>query len=196
MSDETTTTEPAEEPTEPGQAQPETPADEPLGEKGLRALEAEKEKRKASEAKRRAAEAELAELKKAGADPETRARLEAQEAKLQAKNERIVRTEIKAAAAGKLADPLDALEFIKPGQFDVGENDEVDEQAIAEAIDDLLARKPYLAAKSTTPPPINQGVRKVPATPTLAEQIAAAEKAGDWKTSLRLKNQQLYEQSK
>lgn len=196
MSETTTTAPDVEQPVEPEAPAAEEQPDEPLGEKGLKALKAEQARRKDEADKRRAVEAELAELKKAGADPETRARLEAQEAATARANERFVRAEIKAAAKGKLADPADAFQFLDLSAFEVGDDGEVDGDAISTAIDDLLKRKPYLAAaQSTTPPPINQGVRKAPTEPTLAEQISAAEKAGDWKLSRRLKSAQLYQQT-
>lgn len=62
--------------------------------------------------------------------------------------QKILRSEIKAAAAGKLADPADAHRFLDLEQFEVGEDGDVDEDEIAEAIDDLLEKKPYLAAQT------------------------------------------------
>lgn len=61
-------------------------------------------------------------------------------------NERILRSEIKAAAAGKLADPSDAYRFLDLGKFDVGDGGEIDAEDIADAIEDLIKTKPYLAA--------------------------------------------------
>lgn len=65
-------------------------------------------------------------------------------------NERILRSEVKAAAAGKLADPADAYKFLDLGKFDVADNGDVDAEEIAEAIDDLIKSKPYLAAATAT----------------------------------------------
>jgi hypothetical protein len=116
--------------------------DKPLGPKGERALAAMKEKLKAERAKRRAAEAKLTENGKPAdtdkPDPEAAATARA--------NARILRSEIKAAAAGKLADPKDALRFLDLDSFEVDADGEVDEDEVAEAIDDLLKKKPYLAA--------------------------------------------------
>jgi len=58
-----------------------------------------------------------------------------------------VRAEVRAAAAGKLADPSDALRFLDLAQFEVGEDGDIDQDEIADAIDELLTQKPYLAAQ-------------------------------------------------
>lgn len=63
-------------------------------------------------------------------------------------NDKILRSEIKAAAAGKLADPADAYRFLNLEDFEVSEDGEVDEDDIAEAIDALIEKKPYLAAQT------------------------------------------------
>lgn len=124
-------------------------ADE-LGDKGKRALEAMKAKLRAEKEKRRAAEAERDTLKsgskKDGEPDADQIRREAETAATQKANARIVRSEIRAAAAGKLADPKDALTFLDLTQFEVDENGEVDSDEVAEAIDELLKNKPYLAA--------------------------------------------------
>jgi hypothetical protein len=64
-------------------------------------------------------------------------------------NERILRAEVKAAAAGKLADPADAFRFLDLSTVDVDDDGTVDADQIAEAIADLIEKKPYLAAQST-----------------------------------------------
>ncbi|MEU0245178.1 hypothetical protein ABZ192_12735 [Streptomyces sp. NPDC006235] len=61
-------------------------------------------------------------------------------------NARIVRAEIKAAAAGKLADPTDALALLDLSAFEVSDDGDVDAQKVSAAIEDLLTRKPHLAA--------------------------------------------------
>lgn len=105
-----------------------------LGDPGKKALDRMK-------AERNAARRELRELK-AKYEPESK-----EEAAAQTKfAQRILRSEIKAAAAGKLADPADAYRFLDLEQFEVGEDGEVDEDEIASAIADLVEKKPYLAA--------------------------------------------------
>jgi DNA-binding transcriptional MerR regulator len=131
--------------------------DKPLGPKGEKAYLAEKEKR-------RAAQAELREWKALGLtpaqikeivdarkdddkpDPE-RVKREAETTAQQKANARILRSEIKAAAAGKLADPADAYKFLDLTKFEVDDDGNVDEEEIADAIDELIKKKPYLSAQ-------------------------------------------------
>lgn len=139
--------------------------DKPLGPAGEKALQAEKEKRKAAantarteKARADAAEAELAKLRRAAERSKTKAddktadapdpeeiRREAEEKATAKANDRIVRAEIRAAAAGKLTDPKDALSFLDLTKFEVDADGNIDADEIADAIDDLLKNKPYLA---------------------------------------------------
>lgn len=114
-------------------------ADE-LGDAGKRALDAMKEKWKAERDKRREVESKLAEHTEAD-EPDPAAEAVARA------NQRIIRSEIKAAAAGKLADATDAYKFIDLDTFEVDDDGNVDEDEIADAIDDLIRSKPYLAAQ-------------------------------------------------
>lgn len=124
-----------------------------LGDAGKKALDAMKAQRNAERDRRKALEAELAELKAPkpaeGAQPDVE-QIKAQAAReAQGKaNARVLRSEIKAAAAGKFADPADALAFLDVSKFEVDENGDVDADEIKDAIDDLLTRKPHLGAKS------------------------------------------------
>lgn len=61
-------------------------------------------------------------------------------------NARIVRAEVRAAAAGKLADPSDALRLLDLDEFEVDDDGELDAKKVAKALDDLVKAKPYLAA--------------------------------------------------
>lgn len=89
-------------------------------------------------AKLQGKEAEYAEAQKAR---------EVEAAALARANERILRAEVRAAAAGKLNDPTDALAYIDLSSFEVGDDGAVDTDAIGAAISDLVTRKPYLAAE-------------------------------------------------
>ena len=96
--------------------------------------------------------AELAKLQ--GREAEYQAEQKAKEDRAQAEadaigkaNQRIVRAEVRAAAAAKLADPTDALLYIDLDQFEVGDDGEVDASAVASAVDALVKSKPYLAAQ-------------------------------------------------
>jgi hypothetical protein len=123
-----------------------------LGDAGKKALDAMKADRNAARAEAKAAADELAALKAQaeGRQAEHEAIQKAREvesAALAKANERILKAEIKAASAGKLADPLDALKFLDLGQFEVGDDSDVDSDAIAAAIGALITDKPYLAAQ-------------------------------------------------
>lgn len=129
--------------------------DETLGTAGVQALEREKARRKAQSDRRRTAEARVTELEaqlagKGEPTPE-QIRAEADKAATTRANARIVRSEIRAAAAGKLNDPKDAITFLDLSRFEVDEDGEVDEDEIADAITELLKDKPYLTAAATAP---------------------------------------------
>lgn len=125
-------------------------ADE-LGDAGKQALDRMKAKLKTERERRIVAEA------KANAAPEgddvEKVRHEAETAALAKANTRIVRAEVKAAAAGKLNDPTDALNFLDLSQFEVDDDGDVDTDEIAEAIAELVRTKPYLAAQGGTSKP-------------------------------------------
>lgn len=134
-----------------------------LGDKGKRAIDAMKAKLKTEKAKRLAAEKRAAELESGDDDDAAKIQREADSTALAKANARIVKAEVRAAAGGKLTDPLDALNFIDLDQFEVDENGDVDQGEIADAIADLLDQKPYLAAQSGGPktpkPDRSQGAR-------------------------------------
>lgn len=119
--------------------------EEALSDPGKQALDRMKAKAKAALERARVAEAKLNEL--TPADDAERITREAEARALAKANGRILSAELRAAAAGKLSDPTDALTFIDLSQFDVGDDGEVDQDEIAEAIADLLTKKPYLAAQ-------------------------------------------------
>jgi hypothetical protein len=119
-----------------------------LGDKGKRALASMKGKWRSERDKRRDLERQLASQDKGGGDD---AVAKATAAATAAANTRIVKAEIRAAAAKKLADPRDALRFLDLDQFEVGDDGEIDADEIAEAIEDLIKSKPYLAAAPAKP---------------------------------------------
>lgn len=122
-----------------------------LGDAGKKALDRMKAERNTARRELREARRQLAEAQPPPAadeqpDPEAikaEARREAQAAA----NARILRSEVKAAAGGKLTDPGDAVRLLDLTQFEVDEDGNVDEDEIAEAIDDLISKKPYLSAQ-------------------------------------------------
>ncbi|MFD4527847.1 hypothetical protein ACFWP7_28735 [Streptomyces sp. NPDC058470] len=113
-----------------------------LGDKGKKALDAMKAKLKTERTRRREAEAKL---KPADGDAD-QIQAKADAAATAKANARILRAEVKAAAAGKLADPADAYKFLDLDQFEVDDDGNVDTEEVAEAIEDLIKNKPYLAA--------------------------------------------------
>jgi hypothetical protein len=117
---------------------------EALGDAGKKALDTMKAERNAERARARELQAErdalLAKLE--GREAEFQAEVE----KRKTQNEAILRAELKAAAKGKLADPADASLFINLADFEVSDAGDVDADALNTAIDDLIARKPHLAA--------------------------------------------------
>jgi hypothetical protein len=139
-----------------------------LGDKGQKALRAMKDRVKASKKAEREAKAELERLKNsAGKTEEQLAEQQQREQReaaiLNKANERIVRSEIKSAAAGKLQNPALAIRLLDLADFEVDEDGNVDEDEIAQAIDELLEREPYLAVQSGTGPKFDsaRGKRKV-----------------------------------
>lgn len=129
-----------------------------LGEAGKKALD--RWKARAKQAEQRLAEAGVAtktQSRKAAASAQTdrtqsrkaaeSTQTDVENAVLAKANARIIRSEVRAAAAGKLSDPRDALRFLDLDQFEVDEDGVADEDKIAEAIEDLVKNKPYLAAQ-------------------------------------------------
>ena len=159
---------PAVEPVEPddaidpagGDSDADPEGADQLGDPGKKALDTMKGKLKAERERRRALEAQLAERDKPadGDQPDPDALVRQAEAQALARvNERLVKAEVKAAAAGKLADPADAHRFLDLSAFEVDDDGNVDADEVADAIDDLLKSKPYLAAQGGTPKPRFQG---------------------------------------
>lgn len=198
-------TDPTPTPTPPAPAPDPTPpaldpVDQPLGEAGMRALEREREA--AAEARREAAavKAELEALRTAQMSDQEKALAAAKAegaAEVSAKfANQVLLSEIRVAAAGKLADPTDAVRLLDLSKFKVADDGTVDTTAISSAIDELVASKPYLGASkapSVTPADLGQGARGKPTgvltrehlkTMTSAE-IEAARQAGQLDHILR-----------
>lgn len=129
-----------------------TDGESALGDAGKKALDAMKADRKAArdEAAQAKAERDALQAKLDGKEAEyaaEQAKREAEQSALAKANDRILRSEIKAAAKGVLADPADAYKFLDLDSFEVDEDGEVDDRAISAALDDLIKSKPYLAAQ-------------------------------------------------
>lgn len=121
-----------------------------LADAGKKALDTMKAQRNAERLKRRNLEARITELEKPKGDTPDADTITATATKAERDrgNARILRSEIKAAAKGVLADAADAFKFLDLTAFDVSDDGEVDEDEIAEKIAELIKNKPYLAAQS------------------------------------------------
>lgn len=159
----------ADQAAEPAEVEPEVDGADALGEPGKKALDAMKAERNAAKAQalkadtdRKAVLAELQQLRDAEADrnrtdeekTKEQDRRNAETAATAKANQRLLRSEIRAAAAGKFADPLDALAFLDLSVFDVNEEGDVDQAQITAAIADLLEKRPYLAATTAAKKPV------------------------------------------
>lgn len=120
-----------------------------LGDAGKRALAAERSARTRAERDAKAAKAELAKLKAGTQTDNEKALAKAREEGVQeaakAANARLLKSEIRAAAAGKLEDPNDAVRLLDADDFTDADG-EVDEAKLKKAVADLLKAKPYLAS--------------------------------------------------
>lgn len=173
-----------------------TEAEQSLGDAGKKALDAMKAKWKEAEAKAKTEADERAALQ-AKLDGKEAEHAKAQEAQkirddaLNAANQRILKAEIRAAAAGKLTDPTDALQFIDLSALEVGADGDVDATAISALIDNLVKAKPYLAAQGKRfEGGADGGARNESPGVSIEERIAEAQKARDFQLVIRLKNEQ------
>jgi hypothetical protein len=151
------------------------PGVDELGDAGKQALDRMKQKWR-DERKRRV-DAETRAQAAADADDAARERREHEQRLIARTNARILGAEIRAAAAGRFADPADALAFLDLEQFDVDEDGQTDPDEIRAALDELLRRKPHLAAqggKRTPVPDRSQGATDRDAPLTTAQQFAQA----------------------
>lgn len=72
---------------------------------------------------------------------------------------RMVSAEVRAAAATKLTNPADAMAFIDIESLK-WKGDELDPESLAQAVDELIKQRPYLALqKKTDVPPVPAGGR-------------------------------------
>jgi hypothetical protein len=143
-----------DEPTPAAPATDAAPADgeTALGDAGKKALDAMKAERKTArdQAAAEKARADALQAKLDGKEAEHAAELKSEQAALAKYNDRILKSEVKAAATGVLADPADAYKFLDLSKFEVDDDGNVDESAIAKSLADLVKNKPYLAAQGGT----------------------------------------------
>jgi hypothetical protein len=149
------TTEPVVDAPPAGEVETPVPGEEALGDPGKKALDTMKAEKRAAlqEARDAKAERDALQAKLDGKEAEHAAAQERralEDAALAKANERILKAEIRAAAATALADPTDALLYLDLSNFEVGNDGEVDTDAVRSAIADLVKNKPYLAAQAGT----------------------------------------------
>lgn len=138
-------------------------------------------------------EAEIERLRNGDGDEAAQKATEAEKAAIAKANTKILRAEVKAAAAGKLANPALAVKLLDLSKFEVDDDGEVDQTELAEAIDELLRDEPYLAAEKPKrfQGGADQGARKKPKPASLDERIAEAERNQNWAEARRLKSSKL-----
>lgn len=149
-------TPPADPPAgDPPAGDPPPAGEESLGDPGKKAIDAMKAERNTARQEARDLKAQMAALQAQidaqGKPPEEQAldaaRREAREEVMKEANGKLIKAEIRAAAAGKLADPTDALRLLDLGSFEVAGDGTIDTEAISDAIDNLIEKKPYLASQ-------------------------------------------------
>ena len=196
--------EPTMEPTatvDPTPPSPAAPAPEPeptiaqLGDAGKRALDAER-------AARRALEAQLKELTPLA--EQARKLEESRKSTEQKLTEKLTTATVEADTVRAELAKYQAAISKMPAGFDPAELPKVLKRLTGSTPDELAADAEELfalfAAAPTTPPPAANGARQpveqlrpgaLPSTPapSLHDQIAKAEQAGDWKAALALKSQ-------
>ncbi|WP_214327854.1 hypothetical protein [Nonomuraea sediminis] len=163
-----------------------------LGGAGKAALDKERKARQEAEKRARDLEKKVKNFEDANKSDLDKAtsRAETAEQRATALIDRAVKAEIRAAAADQFADPSDAAAFLDTTAY-VGDAGDVDTDKIKADLADLLKRKPHLGKRNGPKPDPTQGA-KPGGTPDLASRIAEAEKAGDVRTAIALKNQQLF----
>lgn len=162
-----------------------------LGDAGKQAIDRMKAERNAERKRAAAAEAELENLRNAGATEQEKAvlaaRKEGETEATKRANDRLVRAEAKAVAAGsKFRDPSDVIAQLgsQLAGITVDEDGEVDQKALKALVDGLAKSKPYLVdTGSTTATAADAGIgttgTKTPTDPgTGRSRIRAAIDAG------------------
>jgi hypothetical protein len=163
---------------QPGQGATPPPADQPLDEAGQRALTAERSFRKDAEKRATAAEQELATLKAATQTDQEKAVEAARSEGLATANTRLVRAEVKAAAAAAgFHDPGDAAVQLhdRLAEVKLTKEGDVDQTKVTELVAELAKAKAYLLkAPGAMPPAALPGQGNHPPAP---QSGAAAGKA-------------------
>jgi len=173
----------AEQPADQTDQQPSDATDDELaalGEAGKRAIEREREARRLAEQRAREAAEQAQRARDEATSEQERAVAEArEEARREALAEattRLARAEAEAVAAGRLANPALAPRLIDADQH-VTRDGDVDREALRQAIDELVASEPYLAAGQGATPSSGdaaRGRRQEPQPASMSDQIRRA----------------------
>lgn len=151
-----------------------------LGDAGKRALEAERKAARAAERRAKDLERRLAEIESANQTEAEKAvaaaRAEGRTEALSVANRRVVAAEVKAAAAGVLQDPDDAVSMLDLDQFGVDDDGNVDLKAIKAEIAALAKAKPYLSV-GAKPAPLPAGGAMPSSGPSMDDALRAAVRA-------------------
>lgn len=161
----------------PGGGKPDPGDDVELGEAGKAALDAERRAHREAERARKALQTELDELKKKTMTDSERAvaeaKAEGRKEALAEANSKLLRAEIRTAAADKLADPGDAAVLLGDIDRFLDKDGEPDSKAIASAIDALVKAKPYLAKAGSRQAPLSGGGAKPSSGLSINDDIRA-----------------------
>lgn len=139
-----------------GQGATPEPPDEPLGDAGKQTLVKVRTLLKEAEARAEAAEKERDELKTAGQTEQEKAVAAARAEGISAANQRLVRAEVKAAAAAAgFHDPADAAVQLhgELAKVAISKDGDVDEAKVKELVASLATSKPYLVKTAGATPP-------------------------------------------
>lgn len=145
-------------------------------------LSDERKAREALELANKPAEEQAAATARAEAEAEARSKYDA----------KLIRANLRALATSKLADPDDAALYLNLSDFTVTEDGEVDSAALTAAIDELLVKKPHLAADDGTRfKGAGDGGAGAPPKPneSIDEAIAAAQAARNYALVATLRTQ-------
>lgn len=152
----------------------------PEGDQESKALAAVRREAAGYRTKLRATEKELEKLREAQLTEQEKAMKAAREegyAEGRSKgDQRLIRAEVIAAAAGKAADPNDVYALLSVNGalngVDVNDDGEVDSDAIAKVVDALLEEKKHLAAQPAQPTRDPDFGARTPAAPALNSDAA------------------------
>lgn len=179
MPDDTTTEASAEQAEAQTTDLPKTTEPDGLGDAGKAAIAAERKRASVAEKENKTLKARLDEIESANQTETEKAisaaRKEAAEAATaevtQSFRDRILKSEVKAQATGKFADPDDAISLLKLDHDEVFDDDgEVQADVLAKHLDALLERKPHLKADPSGGRPVGdadagRGSSEAPGSP-------------------------------